>query len=172
MKSIRSRSLASLIVAAFSLACLQVVHAEGGFKPFPAPAWTLQDVDGKPVSSSQLQGKVVVLDFWATWCGPCRSEIPGYVELQKKYGDAGLAIVGVSLDRGSGAQQLVKKFIEEQKINYQIVVGDDKIADAFGGVDAIPTTFIIDRGGTVRFSKQGAMDHEEFEAILKPFLKP
>jgi thiol-disulfide isomerase/thioredoxin len=110
----------------------------------------------------------VVLDFWATWCGPCRSEIPGYVELQKKYGDAGLVIVGVSLDRGGPA--IVKKFIEEQKINYLVVMGDDKIAEAFGGVDAIPTTFIIDRSGTARFRKEGAMEHDEFEAILKPFL--
>jgi hypothetical protein len=66
---------------------------------------------------------------------------------------------------------VVKKFVEEQKINYLVVMGDDKIADAFGGVDAIPTTFIIDRGGTARFRKEGAMEHAEFEAILKPFLK-
>jgi peroxiredoxin len=169
MKIIPSNSLAALIIAAFSIA-LPILRAADGFKPFPAPAWTLKDVDGKSVGSAQFKGKVVVLDFWATWCGPCRSEIPGYVELQKKYGDAGLAIVGVSLDRGG--VQVVKQFIDEQKINYQIVMGDDKTAEAFGGVDAIPTTFIIDREGTVRYSKQGAMEHEEFEAILKPFLKP
>ena len=86
------------------------------------------------------------------------------------YSIAGLMIVGVSLDRGEPA--VVKKFVEEQKINYQVVMGDDKIADAFGGVDAIPTTFIIDRGGTARFRKEGSMEHDEFEAILKPFLKP
>jgi peroxiredoxin len=169
MRTNRPDSIAFLIAAVFSLV-LPGLHAEDGFKPFPAPAWTLQDVDGKSVNSEQLKGKVVVLDFWATWCPPCRSEIPGYVELQKKYGDAGLAIVGVSLDRGDTG--VVKKFIEEQKINYLIVMGHDKIVDAFGGVDAIPTTFIIDREGTVRFRKVGAMEHEEFEAILKPFLKP
>jgi peroxiredoxin len=169
MKTIRSNSLAALMIAALALV-LPIVHAEDGFKPFPAPAWTLPDVNGKSVSSTQFKGKVVVLDFWATWCGPCRSEIPGYVELQKKYGPAGLAIVGVSLDRAG--PQVVENFIKEEKINYQIVMGDDKTADAFGGVDAIPTTFIIDREGTVRYSKQGAMAHEEFEAILKPFLKP
>ena len=169
MKIMRPGPLAALFIAASSLA-LPTLHADDGFKPFPAPAWTLQDVNGKAVSSDQLKGKVVVLDFWATWCGPCRFEIPGYIELQKKYGDAGLAIVGVSLDRGGPL--VVKKFVEEQKINYLIVLGDDKVAEAFGGVEAIPTTFIIDRGGTARFRKEGAMDHEEFEAILKPFLKP
>src|SRR5664280_1219909 len=99
MKIMRPGPLAALFIAASSLA-LPTLHADDGFKPFPAPAWTLQDVNGKAVSSDQLKGKVVVLDFWATWCGPCRFEIPGYIELQKKYGDAGLAIVGVSLDRG------------------------------------------------------------------------
>jgi thiol-disulfide isomerase/thioredoxin len=169
MKTIRPHLHVALIFAAVSLA-LPILHAEDAFKPFPAPAWTLHDVDGGTVNSEQLKGKVVVLDFWATWCGPCRSEIPSYVELQKKYGNAGLAVVGVSLDRGG--PQVVKKFVGEQKINYLIVMGDDKIAEVFGGVEAIPTTFIIDRDGTVRFRKVGAMDHEEFEAILKPFLKP
>jgi thiol-disulfide isomerase/thioredoxin len=168
MKTIRIHTLAALAVAVLGVS-LPALQADDSFKSFPAPTWVLKDVSGKTVSSEQFKGKVVVLDFWATWCGPCRSEIPGYVELQKKYGDAGLMIVGVSLDRGEPA--VVKTFIEEQKINYVIVMGDDKIADAFGGVDAIPTTFIIDRDGTARFRKEGAMEHEEFEAILKPFLK-
>ena len=168
MKIICSNPLAALIIGV-SLLAWPSLRAADSFKPFAAPAWTLPDVDGKTVSSDQLKGKVVVLDFWATWCGPCRSEIPGYVELQKKYGEAGLAVVGVSLDRGGPL--VVKKFVEQQKITYLIVMGDDKIAAAFGGVEAIPTTFIIDRDGTARFRKEGAMAHEEFEAILKPFLK-
>ncbi len=168
MKIICPNPLAALIVA-LSLLAWPGLRAEDGFKRFAAPAWTLQDVDGKTVSSDQLKGKVVVLDFWATWCGPCRSEIPGYIELQKKYGEAGLAVVGVSLDRGG--PQVVKTFVEQQKITYLIVMGDDKIVEAFGGVEAIPTTFIIDRNGTARFRKEGTMAREEFEAILKPFLK-
>jgi peroxiredoxin len=167
MKTSRS-VLVALSLAATSLT-LPSLCAENDFKPGPAPAWTLKDVDGQPVSSEQLKGKVIVLDFWATWCGPCRSEIPGYVELQKQSGPAGLAIVGVSLDRGGPA--VVKKFIADLKINYQIVMGDDRIAEAFGGIEAIPTTFIIDRTGTVRYRKVGAMAPEEFAAVLKPFLK-
>ncbi len=137
--------------------------------PSPAPAWKLKDVEGKTVSSDDFRGKVVVLDFWATWCPPCRAEIPGYVELQQKYGAEGLAVVGVSLDQGG--PDVVKQFIASRKINYQIVLGDGQIADAFGGVEAIPTTFIIDRAGIIRFRKVGSMPAADFEAVLRPILK-
>jgi len=81
----------------------------------PAPAWKLKDLDGKDVTSEQFKGKVVVLDFWATWCPPCRGEIPGYVELQKKYGKDGLLIVGISMD--DKGPEPVKEFVQEQGIN-------------------------------------------------------
>lgn len=145
------------------------LRADDGFQPVPAPAWTLKDVNGKAVNSSQFHGKVVVLDFWATWCPPCREEIPGYIRLQKKYAKDGLAIVGVSLDQAGPA--VVKRFIADHHVDYQIVMGDQKIVDAFGGVEAIPTTFIIDRSGTVRYRKVGAMPTASFEAILKRYLQ-
>jgi thiol-disulfide isomerase/thioredoxin len=160
--------LASLLLVCLGFAASALRGADD-FKPFPMPAWTLKDVQGNPVSSADLKGKVVVLDFWATWCGPCRSEIPGYIALQKKYQDAGLVIVGISLDQDG--TEVVKKFIAEAGINYQIALGDDSITGAFGGVDAIPTTFIIDRSGTARFRKVGAMEPEAFEAELAPYLK-
>jgi len=162
-------SLSAVLAIAALVLLAPGLRAAEDFKPAPAPAWKLNDVDGKAVSFEQYKGKVVVLDFWATWCGPCRSEIPGYVALQKKHGPAGLAIVGVSLDQGG--PEVVKKFIAEQKINYQIVMGDEQVTAAFGGVEAIPTTFIIDRKGTLRYRKVGAMPEEEFEAVLKPFLE-
>ncbi len=146
-----------------------VLRAGDTFPSTPAPAWQLKDVDGATVSSDQFKGKVVVLDFWATWCPPCREEIPGYIDLQRKYGKDGLAIVGVSLDRDGPA--VVKRFMAAQKMNYQVVMGDDAIVDAFGGVEAIPTTFIIDRSGMIRYRKVGAMPKAEFEDILRPFLK-
>ncbi|MFA5057886.1 MAG: TlpA disulfide reductase family protein [Opitutaceae bacterium] len=145
------------------------LRAEAGFESVPAPSWQLKDVDGRAISSGQFKGKVMVVDFWATWCGPCRSEIPGYVALQQKYAKAGLVIVGMSLDQGGAGG--VKKFMADEKITYQVVMGDDRVVDAFGGVEAIPTTFIIDRNGLIRFRKVGAMPAGEFEAVLQQFLK-
>jgi peroxiredoxin len=146
-----------------------VLRAENDFEAVPAPAWELPDVDGQVIKSDQFKGKVVVLDFWATWCPSCRAEIPGYVDLQKKHDKAGLAIVGVSLDRGG--RDVVRRFITDEKINYPVVLGDDRIVGAFGGVEAIPTTFIIDRNGVVRYRKVGAMETAQFEAVLESFLK-
>jgi len=138
-------------------------------QPVPSPLWELKDVDGEPVKSSDFTGKVVVLDFWATWCGPCRMEIPGFIELQKQYADRGLVVVGVSLDQGGAA--VVKPFMEKTGINYPIVLGDEAIVSAFGGVEGIPTTFIIDRNGRIVAKHVGYTAKAEFEAEIKPLLK-
>ncbi len=122
----------------------------------PAPAWNLKDVDGNAVSSAKFAGKVVVVDFWATWCGPCVREIPGYIALQKKYGADKLAIVGVSLDQAG--PEVVQAFALKHGVNYQMVMADDAVVRAFGGVNVIPTTFLIDRTGQVRDRKEGAED--------------
>ena len=134
-----------------------------------APAWKLKDLDGQLVDSAQFKGKVVVIDFWATWCVPCRSEIPGYVALQKKYGKDGLAIVGISLDTVAPAE--VKQFVAQNHMNYPVVIGDESVTAIFGGVDAIPTTFIVDRQGNIRYRKVGAEGEAAFEKRLLPWLK-
>jgi len=158
------RLLAATVVAIF---LFSPVRAEP-VTPTPAPGWQLKDVDGQPVNFSRFKGKVVVLDFWATWCGPCRSEIPGYGKLQEKYKDKGLVIIGVSLDQEGPA--VVKKFIGDFHMTYQVVMGDAAVVGAFGGVDGIPTTFIIDRTGKIRDKKVGAMETAEYEKVLLPYL--
>lgn len=134
----------------------------------PSPAWELKDVNGKTVKFSDFSGKVVVLDFWATWCGPCRMEIPGFIELQKQYADKGLVIVGVSLDQDGASA--VKPFMEKMGINYPIVLGDEAVTSAFGGIEGIPTTFIIDRTGNIVRKHVGYAPKAEFEADIKPLL--
>ena len=134
----------------------------------PAPAWSLKDIAGQTVSSVQFKGKVVVVDFWATWCGPCRMEIPGYIALQKKYGKDGFAVIGVSLDQAGPG--VVKEFVEKFGVNYQMVMGDDAVQAAFGGMEAIPTTFLIDRAGQLRDRKVGVEPAEEYEKKIVALL--
>lgn len=133
-----------------------------------APAWTLKDVKGHQVSLNQFKGKVVILDFWATWCGPCRLEIPGFIKLQKKYKKDGLEVVGVSLDDGPG---VVKKFIKSHHLNYTVVMGNQQIARDYGNIEAIPTTFVIDRKGRIVGKHVGVTDLSTFEKQIKPLLK-
>ena len=135
-----------------------------------APIWDLPLVGGDRLNSADLAGKIVVIDFWATWCPPCRAEIPDYVELQEAFGDKGVVFVGVSLDQGAGADAKVQKFIEEYRVNYPIVMGDMEIVEAFGGIVSIPTTFLIDREGQIVRKKVGYKPKSFFEDILNELL--
>jgi len=138
--------------------------------PKPAPGWELQDLEGKTIHSSDFKGKVVVLDFWATWCPPCRAEIPGFIELQKKYQAQGVAVVGISVDQAGS--DTVKAFAEKLGINYPVVLTDAKIDAAYGGIDGLPTTFIIDRSGRIVKRHLGFTEKSEIESEIQPLLKP
>ncbi len=134
-----------------------------------APAWTLQNLEGKSVKLTDFKGKVVVLNFWATWCPPCREEIPDLIALQKQYAAQGVVVVGVSMDEGDAAP--VARFAKKMGINYPVVMGKPETAEAYDGIQVLPTTFIIDRQGNVVDGLQGATDRAGFEAKIKPLLK-
>ena len=138
----------------------------------PAPALMLKDLAGNKVSLASFKGKVVIVDFWATWCVPCKEEIPGYIELQKKYRADGLVIIGVSLDTKKPAA--IQRFVEEVGINYIVVRGALDAMEAFGtepGADVVfPTTFLINRAGRIIHQKQGLMEPAKYEAIVKAAL--
>jgi cytochrome c biogenesis protein CcmG/thiol:disulfide interchange protein DsbE len=133
-----------------------------------APAYELPDVSGKAVSSAEFLGKVVILDFWATWCPPCREEIPHFVKLQDKYRAQGLEIVGLSLDAG-GAKD-VEPFAKEYGVNYTMLIANDELAKAYGGIVSIPTTFVVDRQGKIVKRFIGYTPPEVFEATIAPLL--
>jgi len=152
----------------FAFLCTGLLAVAAPPETRSAPEWTLKDPEGREVSSKQFAGKVVVVDFWATWCGPCVEEIPGFVALQNKYGKDGLVIVGVSLDRGGPAK--VKRFMEEHGMNYVVVMGNAEIGDAFGGFEAIPTTFLVSRDGRIVHRKTGAWEHAAYEELVKQHL--
>ena len=133
-----------------------------------APDFSLPDLDGKTVRLSDFNGQVRIVDFWATWCPPCRKEIPHFQALHEKYGTGGLTVIGVALDE-TGAE-VVRPFVEEQRMTYTSVIGNQDVARQYGGIEAIPTTFVIDKQGKVFRKYVGYRDYETFEADVKTLL--
>jgi len=134
-----------------------------------APDFSLKDSDGKTVRLSDYKGKVVLLDFWATWCGPCKIEIPWLKEFQRKFRDKGFEVIGVSMDEEGW--QVVKPFVTELAINYRVVIGDDSMAQLYGGVDALPTAFVIDREGKIAAVHVGLTSKGEIEHGIEQVLE-
>ena len=133
-----------------------------------APDFTLPELGGGEFTLSSLKGKVIIIDFWATWCGPCRMEIPGFISLYKKYKGRGLEIVGVSLDKDR--ETAVGPYAEQMGINYIIVFGDQDVVENYGGIRGIPTTFIIDQNGNIVGKHVGVVSNDVFENEIKKLL--
>jgi peroxiredoxin len=165
---IKKNQLILTLVATLLGLCLTTFAADPEPTPMAAPGWQLPDLEGKSVKLSDFKGKVVVLNFWATWCGPCRQEIPDLVSLQKQYAAQGLVVLGISMDRGGPTR--VASFVQKSEINYPVVMGDAKISAAYGDIQVLPTTFIIDRKGNVVDGLIGAADRAGLEAKIKPVL--
>ena len=133
-----------------------------------APDFTLPQLDGHPLILSSYRGKVVLLDFWATWCTPCREETPHFVELQQEYGDRGLQIIGVSMDDGP---EPVRDFHRQFHINYPIVMGTASTGELYGGVLGLPIAFLISRDGRISAKHMGATDPAVFEKEIQSLLR-
>ncbi len=133
-----------------------------------APNFTLRDSEGKLARLSDYKGKVVLLNFWATWCGPCRIEIPWFVEFERRHKDRGFAVLGISMDDG---WEEVRPFLSEVGINYRVLMGDDMVAELYGGVDSLPTTFLIDREGKIASVHIGLVSKRRYESDVEELLE-
>lgn len=131
--------------------------------------FTVKDLNGNNVSLASFKGKVIVLDFWATWCAPCKAEIPGFVELQDAYGSQGLQMIGVSVD---DKVETLRPFASEFKMNYPVLVGlgRDDLQDAYGPLWGIPTTFVINREGKICKKHSGLVGKDRYEKDIKALL--
>jgi thiol-disulfide isomerase/thioredoxin len=160
--------VALMLVFGFKLARRSpqaVASGAAQMKNGTAPDFTLQSLDGKSIRLSDFRGKPVVLNFWATWCGPCKIEMPWFVELQKQYGPAGLQFLGVAMDDASTKD--IAEFAASMKVNYPILIGKESVGDAYGGVQFLPETFYIDREGKVVDKAFGLKGRGEIEDEIK-----
>src|ERR1700748_536956 len=160
-----------VMVGLYELARHHSAHSGKGGPPGTigtgAPGFSMQDVDGKPLDLASLQGKVVLLDFWATWCVPCQSEIPHFVEFQNNYAAQGFQVVGISMDDGP---EPVRKFYQDYKMNYPVGMGTTQLAQSYGGILGLPVTFLIDREGHIAAKYVGLTDtaviQQKVESLL------
>jgi peroxiredoxin len=144
-------------------------NSVGALRGAPAPDFALKTLDGKTLKLSDLRGKAVLLNFWATWCAPCKIETPWIVDLQSQYGAQGLQVVGVSMDDASDGED-VKKFASEMHMNYPILRGTEDVGNSYGGLEFLPTTYFVGRDGNVTGRVLGLKGREDMEENVKKAL--
>jgi len=137
--------------------------------PAPLPTRPLRDLDGKVLDFKALRGRVVLVDFWATWCGPCREEVPVLKALQSRYGSRGFSVVGLSLDENA---RPVDQFRKAQALNYPVAMADLTCTAAFGAVLGLPTLFLADRQGTLVILEQGSIKPKELRRQIERLWGP
>ena len=133
-----------------------------------APEFALPDLDGAIVRRSDLKDKVLLVNFWATWCAPCEIEIPWFIDFDKKYKDQGLEVIGISLDEEG--PEVVKKYVTEHNVSYKIVMGTEDTAEIFGGVIGLPTSFMVDRDGKFYSMHRGLVGKDVVEREILELL--
>ncbi len=144
----------------------------------PAPNFTLDDLTGKKVSLADYKGKALLINFWATWCAPCKIETPWMVELRNQYAPQGFEILAVSMDdldrddpaRLSDEKKDIARFVQQMKMPYPVLIGGDSISKPYGGLDDLPTSFFVDRNGTVIDTQLGLTSKDDIEAKIKKSL--
>ena len=146
----------------------------------PAPAFILEDLTGKKVSLESYKGKAVLINFWATWCGPCKLETPWLVQLRDEYASKGFEVIGISTegedlpasDKAGWARQKsdIAKFVKEEKMDYPVLINGDSLAKPYGGLDAMPTSFYVDRSGKVVAAQMGITSKEDMENNIRKAL--
>jgi peroxiredoxin len=140
----------------------------GDVRGITAPNFDLATLDGRRVKLSDYRGKAVLLNFWATWCSPCKVEMPWFVDLQKKYGTDGLVILGVAMDDSEAPK--IAQFASEMGVNYPVLLGTDKVSEAYGNVEVLPTSFYIDRDGKIVGKGTGLLGRSEIEENVRKAL--
>jgi cytochrome c biogenesis protein CcmG/thiol:disulfide interchange protein DsbE len=148
---------------------LFIANAAQPEKRQKAPNFSLHTQNGKVIELSKLKGKVVLVNFWATWCPPCRAEIPDFIEVYNTYKSKGFEIIGIALDEEGWSK--IAPYIEEAKMNYPVVLGSAEVVQQYGGIEGIPTTFIVDKNGYIAGRQVGMLSKAVLEQKLKSLLK-
>jgi peroxiredoxin len=134
-----------------------------------APNFSLKDATGNTVNLADYRGKVVLVNFWATWCGPCEVEIPWFIEFEQKYKDQGFAVLGVSMD--DDGWKSVQPYVAKHKINYRVVIGSEVVSQQFGNIDSLPTSFVLDRQGRIAASHVGLAEQKDYQNEIVKLLE-
>ena len=172
--ALRGRTAAVALLLLYGLAC-STSHSASPPKAFPSPnqrkpaaEFALKDADGKTVKLSAYKGRIVLLDFWATWCGPCKIEEPWLKEFERTYKDRGFAVLAVSMDEEGW--EVVKPYIQSHQINYRVLMASADIDKLYPGMEAWPYTYLIDREGRIAWSHMGVASKPDFREMIERLL--